>query len=314
MSTILVTGGAGFIGSHIVEGLIARGDAVRVLDDFSTGRRENIEESLDRATLTEGDVRDEATLRRCVAGCQYVFHEAALPSVMRSVEDPRLSHDVNVNGTLSLLIACRELGVKRVVIASSSSVYGEAPGFPRRETQSLWPMSPYAAGKLAVEAYARSFAQVYDLGTVCLRYFNIFGPRQNHRSEYAIAIPSFVTRMLAGDKPIVYGDGEQSRDFTYVENVVRANLLALTADGASGEAFNVGCGERFTLNQIIAMINKLLGTQIETEYADPRPGDVRRSQADVGKARNVLGYEPTVAFEEGLRRTIDWYRKTVTQP
>lgn len=312
MSTVLVTGGGGFIGSHLVEALLRRGDAVRVLDDFSTGRRENIAPFLDRIALIEGDIRDAAALHKAVDGCDYVLHEAALPSVVRSVQDPLLSHDVNVNGTLAVLLACKEAGVRRVALASSSSVYGDAPGFPRSESQSLWPMSPYAAGKLALEGYARSFSKVYRLETVCLRYFNIFGPRQNHKSQYAIAIPSFVTRMLAGQRPTVYGDGEQSRDFTYVENVVQANLLALTADGASGEAFNVGCGGGWSLNEIIAMINHILGAEIRPEYAPPRPGDVRRSQADVSKAKRVLGYDPKVSFEEGLRRTIEWYRTNVT--
>lgn len=313
MSVILVTGGGGFIGSHIVEALLHGGDSVRVLDNFSTGRRENIEEFTSRIDLVEGDLRDEAVLRHAVDGCDYVFHEAALPSVPRSVEDPQLSHDVNVNGTLSLLMICKECRVKRVILASSSSVYGDAPGFPRREDQQLWPLSPYAAGKVALEAYARSFANVYDLETVCLRYFNIFGPRQNHKSQYAIAIPSFITKILSGQQPIVYGDGKQSRDFTYVENVVHANLLALTAEGVSGEAFNVGCGDRITLNRIIGMINKILGTDIKPDYSAPRPGDVRRSQADIAKARKKLGYEPKVTFEEGLRRTIEWYRRTVIQ-
>ncbi|MEW6359436.1 MAG: SDR family oxidoreductase [Planctomycetota bacterium] len=311
MSVILVTGGGGFIGSHIVEALLDRGDSVRVLDNFSTGRRENIEHFAGRIEMIEGDLRDEATLRRAVDGCDYVFHEAALPSVPRSVEDPHLSHDVNVNGTVSLLMACKERGVKRIVLASSSSVYGDSPGFPRREDQQLWPLSPYAAGKVALEAYARSFANVYNLETVCLRYFNIFGPRQNHKSQYAIAIPSFITRILSGQQPIVYGDGKQSRDFTYVENAVHANLLALVADGVSGEAFNVGCGDRITLNRIIGIINKFLGTDIKPHYSDPRPGDVRRSQADIEKARKMLGYEPKVTFEDGLRRTIEWYRRTV---
>ncbi|NOZ22809.1 MAG: SDR family oxidoreductase [Planctomycetes bacterium] len=313
MSLILVTGGAGFIGSHIGEALLNRGDTVRVLDDFSTGRRENIDTFADRIDLIEGDLRDNATLRRAVAGCEYVFHEAALPSVPRSVEDPQLSHDVNMNGTARLLVTCKECGVRRIVLASSSSVYGDAPGFPRREDQQLWPLSPYAAGKVALEAYARSFANVYDMETVCLRYFNIFGPRQNHKSQYAIAIPSFITRILSGQPPTVYGDGEQSRDFTYVENVVHANLLALTAKGASGEAFNVGCGGGISLNQIIALINKIVGTDIKPDYTAPRPGDVRRSQADIDKARSMLGYEPKVAFEAGLRRTIEWYRKNVIE-
>jgi len=312
MSTILITGGAGFIGSHLVEEMLGRGETVKVLDDLSTGRRQNIESFVDRVELIEGDLRREDTVRQAVAGCDYVLHQAALPSVPRSVEDPGLSHDVNVNGTLSLLIACREAGVKRIVMASSSSVYGDAPGFPRNEDQPPLPMSPYAAGKLALEAYARSFAGVYEMETVCLRYFNIFGPRQNHKSQYAIAIPSFVTRMLAGDRPIVYGDGEQSRDFTYVKNAVHANVLALTADGASGEAFNVGCGGSQTLNEIIKTINRILGTEIEAEYTDPRPGDPRRSQADISKAKGILGYEPQVDFEEGLRQTIDWFREHVT--
>ncbi len=311
MIIYLVTGGAGFIGSHIVEELVRRRERVRVLDNFSTGRRENLAPFLEHVELVEGDLRDLSTVRRVAEGVDYILHQAALPSVPRSIADPLASNDSNVTGTLHLLIAARDAGVKRVVYASSSSVYGDNPTLPKREDMSPAPKSPYAVSKLAGEYYCRVFAQAYGLETVCLRYFNVFGPRQDPASQYAAVIPKFITALLRDEPPTIYGDGHQSRDFTYVSNVVRANLLAATAPDVSGRVFNVACGERYTVLDLVAVLTEILGTHITPVHTAPRPGDVRHSLADITAAREALGYRVEVNFHEGLRRTVAWYREHI---
>ena len=306
MSRYLVTGGAGFIGSHLVETLLDRGGDVRVLDNFLTGKRENLASFGGRLEVVEGDLRDPDACRRAVDGVDFVLHEAALPSVPRSVADPFTTDEINVRGTLNLLWAAARAKVRRLVFASSSSVYGDAPGLPKREGEEGKPLSPYAASKWAGEKYLQVFAKTFDLETVSLRYFNVFGPRQDPASQYAAAVPLFITRILRGEAPTVFGDGEQSRDFTYVANVVEANLLACTARGAAGGVFNVACADRITVNVLIAKINEILGKSIAPVYAAPRPGDIRHSFADISAAERELGYRPVVGFEEGLRRTIAW--------
>ncbi|HNQ79843.1 MAG: SDR family oxidoreductase [Acidobacteria bacterium] len=306
MSRYLVTGGAGFIGSHLVETLLDRGEEVRVLDNFLTGKRENLASFGGRLEVVEGDLRDPDACRRAVDGVDFVLHEAALPSVPRSVADPFTTDEINVRGTLNLLWAAARAKVRRLVFASSSSVYGDAPGLPKREGEEGKPLSPYAASKWAGEKYLQVFAKTFDLETVSLRYFNVFGPRQDPASQYAAAVPLFITRILRGEAPTVFGDGEQSRDFTYVANVVEANLLACTAGGAAGGVFNVACADRITVNVLIAKINEILGKSIAPVYAAPRPGDIRHSFADISAAERELGYRPVVGFEEGLRRTIAW--------
>jgi len=308
MALYLVTGGAGFIGSNIVAELLQRGEKVRVLDNFSTGRRENIAPFVEHIDLIEGDLRDLSTVSQVVEGVDYVLHQGALPSVQRSVDAPLASHAANATATLNVLIAARDAGVRRVVYASSSSIYGDSPTLPKREDMLPAPKSPYAVSKMAGEQYCRAFAEVFGLETVCLRYFNVFGPRQDPTSQYSAVIPLFITAMLRGEAPTIYGDGEQSRDFTYVANVVHANLLAATATGdAVGRVFNVACGRRYTLLDLIAALNDILDTDIEPIHVAPRPGDVRHSLADVSAAREVLGYEPQVDFHAGLRRTVGWY-------
>jgi len=313
LATHLVTGGAGFIGSNIVEGLLRRGETVRVLDDFSTGKRENLADMGGQITLIEGSVADEAIVREAVAGVDYVLHQAALASVPRSVEDPVSTNRANVNGTLRLLLAARESKVKRVVFAASSSAYGDQPTLPKVETMAPSPLSPYAVSKLTGEYYCQAFTVCYGLETVCLRYFNIYGPRQDPESVYAAVIPKFITAMLAGERPVIFGDGEQSRDFTYVEDCVQSNLLACTAPSAPGRVFNIACGSRYTLNALVAMLNRILGTSLEPVYDPPRPGDVRHSQADISAAREVLGYQPRDDLEAGLRKTVEWFKKQARQ-
>ncbi len=307
----LVTGGAGFIGSHLVEALLRRGEHVRVLDNFSTGRRENLEQAERWAAegggsfeLLQGDIRDAEDCRRAVRGCAYVFHQAAIPSVQRSVADPRTTHEVNVTGTLNLLLAARETRVERFVFASSSSVYGESEALPKEETTPPAPVSPYGLQKLAAETYCRLFHRLYGLPAVCLRYFNVFGPRQDPDSEYAAVIPRFIQAIRDGARPTVYGDGEQTRDFTYVANAVEANLRARAAGPeAWGQAFNVACGERTSLNGLLQELEALAGHRVERVYSQPRPGDIRHSLAAVERARKWLGFEPRVGLREGLRRT-----------
>jgi nucleoside-diphosphate-sugar epimerase len=309
MALYLVTGGAGFIGSNIVAELLQRGERVRVLDNFSTGRRENVAPFVEQMDLIEGDLRDLSTVTSAVDGTDYVLHQGALPSVQQSIDDPLTIHAINATGTLNLLLAARDSGVKRVVFASSCSIYGDDPVLPKREDMLPAPKSPYAVTKLAGERYCRVFAEVFGLETVCLRYFNVFGPRQDPSSQYSAVIPLFITAMLRGEVPTIYGDGKQSRDFVYVANVVQANLLAATATGdAVGRVFNVACGERYTLLDLIAALNDILDTDVEPIHAAPRPGDVRHSLADVSAAQEILGYEPEVGFREGLRRTVSWYR------
>ncbi len=307
----LVTGGAGFIGSTICHRLVAGGHAVVVLDNFSTGNRERLAAIRDAVTLIEGDIRDRSAVDRAVRGVDVVFHEAALPSVARSVEDPVTSNDVNVSGSLTVLEASRRAGVKRLVYAASSSAYGDTPTLPKREDMKPSPRSPYAVGKLTAEYYAENYFRLFGLETVSLRYFNVFGPRQDPKSHYAAVIPRFITAALTGAPATIYGDGLQSRDFTFVENVVDANLLASTAPGAPGRVFNVACGQRYTLLELLGMIAKALGrtAPVPPIHEPERKGDVRHSLADIGAARETLRYEPNVDVPEGLRRTVEWYRR-----
>jgi UDP-glucose 4-epimerase len=302
----LVTGGAGFIGSNVAEALVRRGDRVRVLDDFSTGRRENLA-SLSGVDVVEGDLRDPVAVRRAVAGVDGVFHQAALRSVPRSVDDPLSSNEVNVTGTLVLLLACREARVRRLVYASSSSVYGDDPTLPKVETLPTQPISPYAVSKLAAEHYCQTFARLYGLETVSLRYFNVFGPRQNPESKYSAVIPRFLAQALAGEPLEVHGDGEQSRDFTYIDNVVRGNLLAMETPGVSGEVFNIACGTRHSLLAIADAIADFLDRKLPRAHVASRPGDVRHTLADIAKAERLLGYRPLVDFATGMRRTCEYF-------
>jgi nucleoside-diphosphate-sugar epimerase len=308
-SLYLVTGGAGFIGSNIVERLVREGQRVRVLDNFSTGKRENLAPWQDRIEIMEADVRDLDAVRRAVAGTDYVLHQAALPSVPRSIADPLTTHEVNATGTLHVLIAARDAGVKRLVYASSSSVYGSSPELPKREEMPTNPLSPYAVSKLAGESYCRTFQRLYGLETACLRYFNVFGPRQDPNSQYAAVIPKFITAILGGKRPVIYGNGTQSRDFTYVENVVECNLLACRAENLGGEVFNVACGQRFELLQLVKALEDTIGKQTWPEFALPRPGDVQHSLAAIEKARERLGYTPAVCFDEGLRLTVEFLKQ-----
>ncbi|HYP19806.1 MAG TPA: SDR family oxidoreductase [Chloroflexia bacterium] len=309
MAQYLVTGAAGFIGSNIVEELVRRGETVRALDNLATGRRSNIEPFLDSVEFVEGDITDEMLLSSALRGVDYVLHQAALPSVPRSVEDPLSAHGANATGTLMLLIAARDAGVKRVVFASSSSVYGESPTLPKREDMPTEPLSPYAVNKLTGEEYCKVFTRLYGLPTVALRYFNVFGPRQDPKSQYAAAIPGIASRMLRGQSPTIYGDGEQTRDFTYVQNVVNANLLACERDEAVGLAMNVATAQRISLLDLVALLNEVLGTEIEPEFAPPRAGDVKHSLADISLAEGALGYRVEVDFKEGLARTVEALRK-----
>lgn len=307
----LVTGGAGFIGSHIATGLVERGDSVRVLDNFDTGKRENLAHLGSKMELIEGSVVDPKIVAEAVKGVDVVFHQAALASVPRSVSAPLDTNAVCVTGTVNLLDAARKAGVRRVVYAGSSSAYGNDPTPSKSEQIVPAPVSPYAAAKLAAENYCQAFTATYGLETVTIRYFNVFGPRQDPDSEYSAVIPIFVSLMLRGKQPTVYGDGLQSRDFTFVSDIVRGNLLAADAKDVAGKVINVATGKQFTLLDLIAAINKVLGTSIEPVFADPRPGDVRESLADISLARQLLGYEPAVTFDEGLARSIAYYRSIV---
>ncbi len=309
MTRYLVTGGAGFIGSNIVAELVQRGEEVRVLDNFSTGKRANLDAVKSRIDLIEGDLRDLDTVQRAAADIDFVLHQGAVPSVPRSIDDPLTSDTSNVIGTLNLLIAARDAEVKRVVYASSSSVYGDAPTLPKHEDMKTAPMSPYAVSKLSAEQYCQVFYQVYGLETVCLRYFNVFGPRQDPASQYSAVIPKFITRMLAGEAPIIHGDGLQSRDFTYVSNNVAANILATTAPNVAGEVFNIACGERYSLLDLVAALNEILDTNIAPEHDTARPGDVKHSLADISKAQAKLNYHTEIDFKAGLHLTVEWYRQ-----
>jgi UDP-glucose 4-epimerase len=309
MRSFLVTGGAGFIGSHIAEALVQRGDRVRVFDNLSTGRLSNMDTFRERIEFVEGDLVDAAAVARVVAGVDCIFHQAALASVPRSVERPLDTNAACVTGTVTLLDAARRAGVRRLVYAASSSAYGDQPTSSKRETDVPVPISPYGAAKLAGEHYCQAFAATYGFETVSLRYFNVFGPRQDPDSPYSAVIPLFITAMLSGRQPVVYGDGRQSRDFTFVANVVQANLLAADAPNVAGRIFNVANGRSTDLLTLIEVLNRLLRTDVQPRHAAPRPGDVRESLADITQARQCLSYEPLVDFEEGLRRSIDYYRR-----
>ena len=310
MAVYLVTGGCGFIGSNIVEHLLGMGETVRVLDDLSTGKTHNVTglPGGDRVDIRQASLLDADKVNAACAGVDYVLHQAALPSVQRSVEDPHSTNRVNVEGTVNLLNACRDAGVKRVVYAASSSAYGNQPQPVKTEKLLPMPLSPYAVSKLTCEYYLKSFTECYGLETVSLRYFNVFGPRQDPNSEYSAVIPLFVTKVLKGESPIIYGDGTQSRDFTYVENNVRANILAATAPGAGGRVMNVACGRSYTLLDLLTEINQVLGTDIQPVFAPARAGDVKHSLADISKAKELIGYDVTVDFHEGLKRTVEWYK------
>ncbi|MEO6725544.1 MAG: SDR family oxidoreductase [Blastocatellia bacterium] len=304
----LVTGGAGFIGSHIAEALVKRGDRVRVLDNLSTGKRENLAHIAGEIEFIEGDIRDYDITRRAMQDVNIVFHEAAIPSVPRSVKDPQLNHENNVNGTFNVLMAARDAGVKRVVFAASSSAYGETEVLPKQEEMLPSPLSPYAVAKLVGEFYCQVFTRAYGLETVSLRYFNVFGPRQDPSSPYSGVISKFIATLLDGHAPVIYGDGEQSRDFTYIDNVVAANLRAAEAPAAVGEVMNLGLCERTTLNQLLDELQRIIGTSLAPQYEDARTGDIRHSLADITRAEELLGYRPAVGLAEGLRRTVEWYR------
>ena len=305
----LVTGGAGFIGSHVASALVASGARVRILDDLSTGHRENVEEIGGDIDFVQGSVADEALLRRVLEGVELVFHEAAIPSVPRSVDNPRQTHTASVDGTFSLLVAAREKKVRRLIYAASSSAYGDQPTLPKSEEMSPDPLSPYAVAKLVGEYYARVFTRVYGLETFSLRYFNVFGPRQDPGSQYSGVVSLFISALSTNNRPVIYGDGEQSRDFTYIDNVVDANLKAASATGGLGQVINIANGERITLNQLLQELKDLTGrSEIEADYRDSRIGDVRHSLADISRARQILGYEPLVGLRDGLRRTIDWWK------
>lgn len=307
LAKYLVTGGAGFIGSNIVAHLVAQGEPVRVLDNFSTGRRVNLEPFLGAIELIEGELGNQETVSKAVKGVDYVLHQAALPSVPRSLENPRASHEANITGTLNLLLAARNEGVKRVVYASSSSVYGDSQVLPVKETFTTGPLSPYAVTKLAGEAYMRAFYHSYGLETVALRYFNVFGPRQDPASQYAAVVPRFIKALLNGGRPTIYGDGRQSRDFTYVDNVVLANLAAARKPKVGGEIFNVACGGTHSVLKLWETLAAIAGKKIEPQFEPPRPGEIRHSWAEIAKARAALDYEVKISFEEGLERTYRWF-------
>jgi UDP-glucose 4-epimerase len=305
VQTCLVTGGAGFIGSHLAEALLARGHPVRILDDFSTGYRANIDHLTGRLDLVTGSILDQNVVRQAVVGCSLVFHLAALPSVAKSVEDPLSTHEICTTGTLHMLDAARKAGVRRVIYAGSSSAYGDQPGASRTEDDSLMPLSPYAAAKLAGEHYASCFTVVYGLETVRLRFFNVFGPKQDPKSPYSGVIALFINAMVEGRTPTIFGDGLQSRDFIYVENVVQALMQAAQAPQAAGKVYNIGHGSSVTLLELVAALNQLLGTNIQPIHGPPRPGDIRFSQADIARARRDFGFDPRITFLEGLKHTLD---------
>jgi UDP-glucose 4-epimerase len=312
MAVYVVTGGGGFIGSHIVEELLRRRETVRIIDNFSTGKRQNVAAFRNEAEIIEADLAEAKNLAEILNGADYVIHQAAIPSVPKSILDPVRSHDANVNGTLNLLLASREAGVKRLVYASSSSLYGDSPTLPKHEAMMPNPLSPYGAQKLFAEIYCQVFTKAYGLETVSLRYFNVFGPRQDSTSQYSGVLALFIPAVLQGRRPIIYGDGLQSRDFTYVHNVVEANLLACKVPGVGGQVFNIACGDRITVNSMLQQINGITGRDISPIYAETRAGDIKHSQADITRAKEHLGYEPKVSFEEGLRHTIEWYRTNIT--
>jgi nucleoside-diphosphate-sugar epimerase len=311
MEKFLVTGGAGFIGSNICRRLVGEGCFVRVVDNLLTGKRSNLAPIMDKIEFVEADMGVPEVARSVVKGIDVILHEGALPSVPRSVDDPALTHQHCVDATFTLLLAARDAGVKRFVYAASSAAYGDTPTLPKVETMAPNPLSPYAVGKLVGEYYCSVFSKVFGLQTIALRYFNVFGPQQDPASQYAAAIPAFVTAILRDQSPTIYGDGEQSRDFTYVDNVVQANLLAARAEETHGEVVNIACGEAVTVNAIIGMINQLLGKNVKPIYAPARAGDVKHSLADITAARKLIGFKPVLLFREGLEKSIDWYRRNL---
>ena len=308
MANILVTGGAGFIGSHISTRLIELGHSVRILDNFSTGKWENLTHLDGKIDVLEGDLTLPEDCAKACADIDFVFHEGAIPSVPKSVEFPQASHDANINGTYNILTAAKDAGCRRLIYAASSSAYGDTVESPKHEGIRPVPLSPYAVQKLTGEIYCKAFTNCYGLDTLSIRYFNVFGPRQDPKSQYAAAIPAFVTSILTDQPPTVYGDGEQTRDFSYVDNVVHANVLAMEADKTNGVTINVACGDKVSVNQVIARINELLGKNIQPQYVPSRPGDVKHSLADIRLAKEVIGYEPQIMFDEGLRLAIDYYK------
>jgi nucleoside-diphosphate-sugar epimerase len=312
MSISLITGGAGFIGSNMVRFLLDKGHEVRILDNFETGKQENLIEVADRIDLIEGDIRDQKTVSQAVADVTTVYHLAALGSVPRSIKDPATTHEVNVNGIFNMLQASREASVKRFVFASSSAVYGQSPVLPQHEELPLAPISPYAASKAIGEIYCKAFYNTYDLETICLRYYNVFGPRQDPNSQYAAAVPLFVSALMRDQAPIIFDDGEQSRGLTYINNVMQANYLAAQASKTTGEAINISTANSVTVNTVVNTIGKLLDkNHIKPEYAPPRTGDIKHSLADISKAQALIGYEPLVSFEEGIAMAIDWYKENL---
>ena len=308
MARVLVTGGGGFIGSNLTEALLKQGHRVRVLDDFSTGKRENLvfDQPYPSLEIIEGDIRDFNLCQKATENIEYVFHQAALPSVQRSVEDPLTSHAVNAGGTLNILLAAKEAGVRRLIYASSSSVYGDTPTLPKTEEMPPHPLSPYALQKYIGERYGQLFFELYGLETVSLRYFNIFGPKQDPLSIYSAVIPRFIDALLGGHPPIIFGDGEQSRDLTYVENVVQANLLSMSAEHLGGEVINIACGKRTSLNQLLNILQEIIGSKVSPLYEEPRKGDVKHSLADIRKGKRFLNYEPKIEIEAGLKKTVEY--------
>jgi len=311
MDKFLVTGGAGFIGSNICRKLISQGCFVRVVDNLFTGKKANLAGIIDKIEFVEADMGDEEVSRRAMKDIDVCLHEGAIPSVPRSIDDPVATHKHCVDATFTLLMAARDAGIKRFVYASSSSAYGDTPTLPKVETMPTKPLSPYAVGKLVGEYYCSVFSNVFDLETISLRYFNVFGPYQDPTSQYAAAIPAFVTAILKDSPPTIYGDGEQSRDFTYIDNVVEANLLAARADHTAGQVVNTACGEVITVNEIIGMINDLTGKAVKPIYDPPRPGDIKHSLADISLAQELIGFKPVISFKEGLEKAIDWYRENL---
>lgn len=311
MEKFLVTGGAGFIGSNICKKLVSQGCFVRVVDNLLTGKKSNLADVIDKVDFIEADMGDDDVARSAMKDIDVVLHQGALPSVPRSVDDPAASHQHCLNATFTLLLAARDAGIKRFVYAASSSAYGDTPTLPKVETMPTSPLSPYAAAKLAGEYYCSVFSKVFGLDTISLRYFNVFGPQQDPASQYAAAIPAFVTSILKDEPPTIYGDGEQSRDFTYIDNVIEANLLAARAKKTKGQVVNIACGQAVTVNDIIDMINEIVGKNVKPKYTDVRAGDVKHSLADITLAKKLIGFEPVISFEQGLRLAIDWYRENL---